>query len=246
MRVTICGQTHPGTVRDHNEDNYWYDETLGAAVVSDGMGGHVAGDVASSITVKTFEKAIRSKFKEVKSLIEAKAIISTAISNANLEVISSRVHEPSLHNMGATIVATCMWNRIFLVAHLGDSRAYLIREGRMKVLTKDHLFIRKLLEKGEITEHEAKIHPQRNRLTRYIGNQDNVKVDLTEVSALSGDLVLLCTDGLTSVVSEDEIVELIRKQPDSNQLCGDLVHMALDNGTPDNVTVVLLKHEEFL
>ncbi|MFC1692610.1 Stp1/IreP family PP2C-type Ser/Thr phosphatase [Candidatus Latescibacterota bacterium] len=244
--MDIFGQTHQGIKKNHNEDSFWYDESLGAAIVSDGMGGEAAGEIASRITVETFKDSLRFKLQNAESLIEVKAVIANSISESNLEVLSSSKKSPAFHRMGATAVCACLWNESFVVANIGDSRAYLVREGRIKQLTTDHSFIRKLLEKGAISREEALTHPQRNRITRYIGNKENARADFFDIAALPGDFLILCSDGLSSVVPENDMLNIVRKNPSIGEMAEEFIQKTLEGGAPDNVTVVLLRPVEYI
>jgi len=232
--------TNIGLVRKANEDNFLTDKNRGLFVVADGMGGHEAGELASSMAIKTLDGFLTP---EVIAAQKSSGLCQ-AIQKAN-ELI---YHESKINNscagMGTTITAALFVDDILYVAHIGDSRAYLIRDKNIRLLTKDHSLVAELLRQGELTEKEAYHHPHRNVLTRALGTEKEVEIDLNEFQVKPGDLILLCTDGLYNLVQDQEILqEITVNGSDLKRSVNQLVKTALERGGADNITVVLVSYD---
>jgi serine/threonine protein phosphatase PrpC len=239
--ISICGRTDKGVVRDHNEDALWFDTELGTALVADGVGGMAAGDVASAMTVAAFERVIRARLGAVTSLDQVKELLSNAVGLANQEVQERISQDPSKKHMGSTAVCACHWHGVVVIAHIGDSRAYLLRGNEIVQLTKDHSYVQTLVDEGAISQADALRHPQRNLITRCIGADDEAETDLRALEMEDGDLFLLCSDGLSGVVLDEEIRLTITRAEDAQDAVEKLIQLALAEGAPDNVTAVLLQ-----
>jgi len=241
MTVRIAGATHQGAVRDHNEDCYWIDNELQAAIVSDGMGGHAAGEVASAITVDSFKKVVAMRLSRARSINDVKKVLSNSVGLANQEVrIASQAQEEQ-RRMGATAVCACLWNRSFVVASIGDSRAYLILDGSITRLTRDDSIVQRLVEGGYIGETQARIHPQKNLITRHIGGEEKAIPAITILEVDAGFRMLLCSDGLTGELRDEEILTVVESAGSVEEACEDLIAAALDRGAADNVTAVMFE-----
>ncbi len=238
-RLTIAAATHSGSVREHNEDAYLKGERVLA--VADGMGGARGGEVASSTALGPIAALDRQEFKDAAAVQSA---LRAAFIAANAAVSRKASEEPGLRGMGTTLTAAIVDGRYLFLAHVGDSRAYLIRSGQLHQLTHDHTVVAELIAAGELTADEAAVHPLRASITRAIGVQADTKVDLLTVELFDRDRVLLCSDGLTRPVSEDDILSVLRSEWDVNEVAQRLVQLANDRGSPDNVTVLLLGYEE--
>jgi serine/threonine protein phosphatase PrpC len=245
------GVTDVGRKRKHNEDAYALDITdEGLFIVADGMGGHAAGEVASRITVDTvgeFIAATRQKeeatwpFKYNHELHFNSNRLAVAIEKANERVMAAVAAQPWLKGMGTTVVAGLLDGKILSLAHVGDSRAYLLREGQLSRLTDDHSWVHEQVAAGILTEEEAKTHPLKNVVTRALGGGPSVSPDLQELSFEAGDVFLFCSDGLTTMLSDEEIRDAVASEPDPKKLCENLVDMANDKGGVDNITVVVAR-----
>lgn len=228
MRVTAAAATDIGLVREGNEDSYLTEEPLFA--VADGMGGHRGGEVASQLAVETLEKLFRKGAGELPDQVQ----------EANRVVFERSVLDRKVAGMGTTLTAALVEDDRVRLAHVGDSRAYLLRDGKLRLLTEDHTLVHRMVSEGEISKEEAETHPQRSVLTRAIGVDTVVDIDDETLQVRAGDRLLLCTDGLTSMVSEDQIEEALRTVPDPQEAAQRLVAMANEAGGMDNTTVLVL------
>ena len=204
-------------------------------IVADGMGGHKAGDYASAYTVKAIEREV--EVCEDKSPIK---ILREAITVANMEIYEKASTEPDFAGMGTTVVAATIIDDTLYVANVGDSRLYLIDKGITQV-TKDHSLVAELVRKGSLDESQAKLHPDKNIITRAIGAAPSVEIDFFEVELSAGDIILMCTDGLTNMVDDDEILRIVRCGVDVPEIAENLIKMANNNGGKDNIGVVIIE-----
>jgi len=228
MKVSAAAATDIGLVREGNEDSYLVDEPLFA--VADGMGGHRGGEVASQLALETVEKLFRKGTGD----------LAEQVREANRAVFERSVEDRQVAGMGTTLTAALVEGDRIRLAHVGDSRAYLLRDGELRRLTEDHTLVHRMVTEGEISETEAEAHPQRSVLTRALGVDMFVDVDDDVVQVRSGDRLLLCTDGLTGMVSEDEIKEVLQDVADPSEAAERLVRAANEAGGVDNTTVVIL------
>lgn len=247
--VEAFGQTDVGRKRKHNEDAYSLDVEEGLFIVADGMGGHAAGEVASKITVETigeFIAATRLKeeatwpFKYNHDLDFNSNRLAVAIEKANERVMAAVAAQPWLKGMGTTVVAGLLNEKTLSLAHVGDSRAYLFRDGQLTCMTDDHSWVHEQVAAGILTEEEAKSHPLKNVVTRALGGGPSVVADLKELAFSPGDRFLFCSDGLTTMLSDEEIRDTIEPEKDPQMLCRRLVSMANERGGVDNITVVVV------
>ncbi|SDW59528.1 Stp1/IreP family PP2C-type Ser/Thr phosphatase [Paenibacillus sp. CF384] len=245
--MKIAYRSDVGRIRSINEDTAWsdsYEFGLTVAIVADGMGGHKAGEVASQLAVDTFREALQN-VNSTLSLEERKLLMSQAILQANEVVFDMASNNEQFHNMGTTIVAALIQDDNGVIGHIGDSRVYKWREGVMTQLTEDHTLVQELVNSGQITLEEAAVHPRRNVITRALGTDEEVEVDIICTSWRAGDLLMLCSDGLTTMASTSAIMETLGQDDLTlDQKADRLVQLALEAGGDDNITVVLLHHAE--
>jgi protein phosphatase len=241
MNLTPAACSDVGRRRETNEDRYAVEPELGLYLVSDGMGGHVAGQIASELATEAAVRAIKSLEHVPATLTER---LRYAVARANQEVHLEAREKPELAGMGTTLVALLAREGRVALAHVGDSRAYLVREGQIRQLTEDHSLVGELLRRREITEKVARKHPQRHVLTRALGVREVVEPDLAEMSSSSGDVFVLCSDGLTNHVRDAEIAEMIAEETDLESACKRLVDLANDRGGEDNTTLVLVRIDD--
>lgn len=232
--------TDIGRRRKLNQDTvYTCDHDLGNLknlfIVADGMGGHKAGDYASAYTVKAIEREVEL----CESNIPIK-ILRDAISVANRDVYEKAQAEADFAGMGTTTVAATIDGNVLYVANVGDSRLYLINDG-IRQVTRDHSLVAEMVRKGSITEEAARNHPDKNIITRAIGAYKDVEIDFFEVELQPGDVVLMCTDGLTNMVEDEEIAKIVRASEEIDDVAENLVNMANHNGGKDNIGVVIIK-----
>jgi len=248
--VVACGLTDVGRKRKHNEDAYALDIDEGLFIVADGMGGHAAGEVAAKITVETIEEfiaATRQKeeatwpFRYNHALQFNSNRLAIAIEKANERVMAAVAAQPWLKGMGTTVVAGLFNEKLLSLAHVGDSRAYLYRDGELTRLTVDHSWVHEQVAAGILTEDEAKTHPLKNVVTRALGGGPSVSPDLRELTFSPRDRFLFCSDGLTTMLGDEEIGEAAASKKDPQALCRSLVDLANEKGGVDNITVVVVQ-----
>ncbi len=237
--VKIAAKTDIGRKRSMNQDSLYYCETpIGSLsnvfAVADGMGGHSAGDYASACTVKTIEREIMMNDDR-----EPVRILKNAIETANEEVYTKALSDMSYSGMGTTVVCGTVEKDVLYVANVGDSRLYLINR-HINQITKDHSLVEEMVRAGELREEEAKNHPDKNIITRAIGVAPRIDIDFFEVDLRRGDRILLCSDGLTNMVDDDEILKLVRESESMERCIDELVRSANRNGGKDNITVVMV------
>ncbi len=225
-----AARTDVGCVREHNEDSFIAATPL--FVVADGMGGHEAGEVASEIAIRTMlDKAPNGPDGDA---------LANAVKCANTAIIAGAANGTGRPGMGTTMTAAQIFDDQLLIAQVGDSRAYLLHEGTLQRVTRDHSLVADLIEQGRITEEEARVHPQRSVITRALGSDINVEPDIYILRVSSGDRLLLCSDGLSSMVTDSTIAACLRANDDPQSCCDALIREALAAGGLDNVTCVVV------
>jgi serine/threonine protein phosphatase PrpC len=228
MRFEVGVATDIGKVRKGNEDSYLVQPPLYA--VADGMGGARGGEVASNLALETVEELFR----------EGKGTLADQVRQANRAIHERSIEDATVSGMGTTLTAVQADGPDARLVHVGDSRGYLLRAGAFRQLTKDHTLVARMVKAGEISQAEADVHPHRNVLTRALGTEANVKVDEDTIPLLDGDRVLLCSDGLTSMVAQDQIQAILEAEPDPQRASDRLIKAALRAGGVDNITVLIL------
>ena len=241
MRCCAAAATDVGRRRKQNEDHFVVDTELGLFVIADGMGGHTAGEVASRFAGQAALEAVRALQGAPASLSEK---LRNAVASANREVVTNAAANPEYAGMGTTFVALLTENGRAALAHVGDSRAYLIRSGNIRQLTDDHSVVAELLRKREISEDDAREHPHRHVLTRALGVEDRVEPDLAELSPSVGDIFVICSDGLTNHVQDDEIAKQVIDASSIDAGCAALIELANQRGGLDNITIALVAFED--
>ena len=238
--MKLFGKTDIGLVRETNQDAFSFgsfDDGNCWAVVCDGMGGVSGGQVASEICIEKVSEAIKRSYRKGINVSSAKNLLTTAINAANSAVFKEAQENIELKGMGTTVVVVLVLGSIAVVAHVGDSRAYLIND-EINQITKDHSYVQLLIDTGKITEEEAKVHPDRNVITRAVGIEHVVDVEIDIVDINDNDKLLICTDGLNGYVPDADILKIIKEYGDSST--EKLVETANNAGGRDNVTVVML------
>jgi serine/threonine protein phosphatase PrpC len=230
MRIDVGVATDLGKVREGNEDSYLVDPPLLLYAVADGMGGHRGGEVASHLALETVESLARA----------GTGTLADQVHEANRTVFERSQHDRLVTGMGTTLTAARIVDDTVLLAHVGDSRAYLLRAGAFRQLTEDHTLVNRMVKAGEITSAEADVHPHRNVLTRALGTEPDVEVDETDVALMDGDRLLLCSDGLFGMVTEDQIQAILETEPDPQHAADRLVRAANRAGGVDNITALVL------
>ena len=230
MPRSYAARSDVGSVREHNEDSYLVKTPL--FVVADGMGGHEAGEVASNIAVTTMEAhAPKSTSPEA---------LAAAVIKANEAVLRGAQDGTGKPGMGTTLTAAFVFEDEATIAQVGDSRAYLLHDGQLQRITRDHSLVADLIEQGRLTEAEARFHPQRSVITRALGSDPHMQPDLYTLHVEEGDRLLLCSDGLCSMISDEDIEEILLDNPAPAHACDALVEEAIIAGGLDNVTVIVI------
>lgn len=231
--------------RPINEDQSWVGQLSNGvtlAIIADGMGGHQAGEVASQLAVDVFRGALeRNASKPELTEQEGKMLIRQAISEANETIYAMASGDERYHNMGTTIVAALLRANNVIIGHVGDSRAYKLTKNSIELLTMDHSLVNELVKSGQLTEEEAANHPRRNVLTRAVGTDPHVEIDVQALELSSEDILLLCSDGLTNMVSEQQMLDVAASGEELESKADHLIQLALEAGGDDNITVVLLQ-----
>lgn len=234
-------KTDLGRSREVNEDNILVDTELGLFIVADGMGGHEAGEVASSIAVEEIANYIRDQLGCGK---ETSVVVEEAIIKANGEIIRNALPLVDEGEMGTTVVLALIAGEQVLVAHVGDSRAYLIANGFMKQLTHDHTFVADWVREGRITVDEARNHASRHGLYSVLGIDDEIEYESVQWPWNQGSSLLLCSDGLTDMLTDDQIMDVVNRTEDPQEACNLLVEEANVRGGADNISVIIVSHTQ--
>ena len=250
LRIELAGKTDVGKKRNHNEDNFSIIEESGLYIVADGMGGHASGEVASQMAVDAMKefflataqdpertwpyKMDRSKGYEENRLI-------TGIKLANLRIYETAQRDAGKRGMGTTIVTMFAVEDGVYIAHVGDSRGYRVRDGKIEQLTEDHSLLNDYIKMKRLTPEEIANFPHKNVIVRALGMKDTVKVDTRFESPRANDTYLLCSDGLSGPVTDDEMLDTVVNSPDLETAASKLIARANENGGPDNITVILAR-----
>lgn len=243
MEIGVCSDV--GKVRDINEDAYSIpDDSLNLFMVADGMGGHNAGEVASSRAINSIRDFMKKHVRKdiPQSEEELCQLLKSAIHKANQDIFLESLRDAKFQGMGTTITAILILSKLY-IAHIGDSRAYLIHNDRISQVTQDHSLVGELLRNGTITENEAKVHPQRNIITRALGTEENINIDIYEIDFKQDDVIVLCTDGLSNFVDPEEIKDMLLHCNNVQEGCQSLVDLANERGGHDNITVLAVKNK---
>ncbi len=248
MKIQGFGLTDVGVVRSHNEDSFYVDNESALYIVCDGVGGRNAGEIASQMGVDIIRDhmtrargssdAFIGAFDD--SFSETTNRLGSAIRLANQVVYEAARSKPNLQGMGSTVVAAAYEDGILSLAHAGDSRAYLLRKDKLSQLTDDHSLVNEQLRKGLISEEEARLSEIKNVITRALGPERKINVELAEHEVQGGDVFLLCSDGLSNMVPDEMILSTMLETDRIDRACMNLIEMAKDNGGTDNITVVIV------
>lgn len=227
--TTFGSRTDVGCVREQNEDSLIVTPPL--FVIADGMGGHAAGEIASEIAVSTIaEHAPQHPDPEA---------LGAAVEEANRAIIDAAISGEGRQGMGTTVTAAMLENEKLVIAQVGDSRAYLLHDGKLSQITHDHSLMANMIEAGQITPEEARVHPNRSVITRALGNDPATRPDLYEMTVVAGDRLLLCSDGLSSMILDEDIEAVLTRVKDPQRCASQLVNEAIAAGGYDNITVIV-------
>lgn len=241
--MKACGLTDNGLSRESNQDSLFVSDLreLPLFIVADGMGGHNAGEIASSIAVE----AIKEKFMETRENLQSKdSIIKTikdSVFEANKKIYFKALSTPECSGMGTTLTMSYIFDNEIYIGHIGDSRAYYISDSDIDQLTEDDSLVNELIKNGSITIEEAKNHPQRNVITKALGTSIDIEVDIQTIKYKIGDILIICSDGLSNMVKEDKVFDIIKSEEDVSLACQSLIDLAKKNGGSDNITLIIIK-----
>lgn len=249
--LDVAGLTDVGCVRASNEDSFGYDLDQGIFVVCDGMGGHAAGEIASKIAVRSLLQYFHQHPRERESSnrlfgsISSRAgALAAAIQSANCAIWDAAGNDVQQAGMGSTVVSVLVDENYFSIGHVGDSRIYLIREGTIQQLTEDHSLVHQQTSQGLISLEEAKASKLQNIITKALGSENTVLPDVDDMIAISDDVLVLTSDGLTGALSDQEIMQTVNSAASLRQACENLVHAAKLAGGMDNITCLLIRFVE--
>ncbi|MCD8049820.1 MAG: Stp1/IreP family PP2C-type Ser/Thr phosphatase [Clostridia bacterium] len=237
--MNYAARTDVGLVRANNEDSYLIDEADGEKIfiVADGMGGHNAGEVASLEACRKIDGYIKGHDYAPEELVRK------AVESANREIFIHAMQNEAMRGMGTTVEVCVMSGNDLTIGHVGDSRVYVISKDGMRRVTRDHSVVEEMVAAGSITLEEARVHPQRNYITRAVGSMYTVEVDVIKKTLNPGDIVLMCTDGLTSMVTNDDILRIVREKEQMPLIADALIDEAKKNGGRDNITLIVFGTE---
>lgn len=245
VKWRAAARTDAGCQRQRNEDSFFVSPDQRVFAVADGMGGAVGGAMASRLAVEAIENLWKSKALPATDQQSIREWLDEAVSAANRSVWVAAEEDASVRGMGTTVVVAVQSEDNHLqIAHVGDSRCYLLRDGRARLLTDDHSVVHEMVKAGRLTEEQARINPYKNLITRCLGHDVQVEIDQTPVEVKPNDYVVLCSDGLPTVLRDEEISAVLKKQKDPDAVCEELVKQTIDGGAPDNVTVVVVHYSE--
>ena len=239
IHTISCCNTDPGLVRSHNEDTCLVNNEDGYFLVADGMGGAAAGEVASDLFKQTTVELFSSNHQ--RSLDATQDLVMECFQSANSKILSHVKEVPSHAGMGCTAELLAFHNDGFVLGHVGDSRTYSLSKGMLKQLTRDHTFVQEQLDQGLISREQAKTHSMRNLILRVVGSDDGLEVDIIPGTVLFGDIFLLCTDGLSSMVEDVQIKKILALEEPLAVKATMLIDKANNAGGKDNITVVLIE-----
>jgi PPM family protein phosphatase len=252
MKIESYGMSNVGMKRFQNEDSYLINDEIGLYMVADGMGGHLGGEFASKLAVSTVEEVVRNLRLDPETT-QIRGVntegdnpgrqLVHAIQEAGKRIHDQALYDENLRGMGTTAVAVLFCDPKMYIANVGDSRAYFIRNGKIQQLTEDHSLVSEQVKAGMISASDARGHKLKNIITRSVGYQEQVDIDIVTKGLQVGDKILLCSDGLSNLVEDKEIEEVVDKY-DLREACEKLVNSANSRGGDDNITVILLQVDD--
>lgn len=247
MNYLFCAKTDPGRARDNNEDSVVYDESTLTAVLADGMGGYNAGEIASGMATAFIKSELSRWLTEAGPGIKAKEVrraMEICVDNANRSIFNSANSNASYAGMGTTLVVGVFKDDRLVLGHIGDSRCYRLREGLLEQITKDHSLLQEQMDAGLITPEQAATSPIKNLVTRALGVDEYVLLDVNEHLVQVGDLYLMCSDGLSDMIDDDAIDKIVTSELPLEQKADQLIVQANENGGRDNISVLLVEVQE--
>jgi serine/threonine protein phosphatase PrpC len=242
--MLIIGKSDKGRVRRNNEDSFSYCRVSGGgifAVVCDGMGGAASGEMASDIAVKELIRLASDELNDMSDLKRARSVIRNHMRYVNNILYKTALEKPNLSGMGTTVVCVYIVGKEALFVNVGDSRAYIINENKIEQVTKDHSMVEVMVQNGQLTKEQAREHPSRNIITMALGPDEDILPSCYECSIEDEDIILLCSDGLSNMLTDEEIAKIVNKDFENAPMR--LINAANNAGGCDNITVVIMKHK---
>jgi PPM family protein phosphatase len=240
----ICACSDVGKMRNINQDAVYYvdDEKLPIYMVADGMGGHKSGEYASNLSIHVISRMYDEKREAMASgELEIPQFINDAFKAANEKIVKEGAEDETIKKMGTTLTLIIVKEGEAYIGHIGDSRAYMIRGGELTQLTHDHSLVAELLRSGSITAEEARVHPQKNVITKALGTDSDINPDIYTKELLKDDILFLCTDGLTNMIEDEDLKNKILMASELQEMCVLLTNEANELGGPDNITILMAK-----
>ena len=245
--MRILAKSDIGKAREMNQDSFYVsdvDDEIKLYILADGMGGYKGGEIASSLAIESTRKYIENNFKDIqKEKSEILKLINSAIEYANMIVYEKSQEDKSLRDMGTTLDVCLIYNNNMFIGHVGDSRVYRIRKNIIRKVTNDHSYVEKLVREGTISKEEAFNHPKKNMLMKALGCHTLVEPDVMYKGFLKDDIILMCSDGLTNMLKDDEIYSILLNNPENPEKA--LINKANELGGYDNITVIIIDNIDF-
>lgn len=245
--MRILAKSDIGKAREMNQDSFYVsdvDDEIKLYILADGMGGYKGGEIASSLAIESTRKYIENNFKDIqKEKNEILKLINSAIEYANMIVYEKSQEDKSLRDMGTTLDVCLIYNNNMFIGHVGDSRVYRIRKNIIRKITNDHSYVEKLVREGTISKEEAFNHPKKNMLMKALGCHTLVEPDVMYKGFLKDDIILMCSDGLTNMLKDDEIYSILLNNPENPEKA--LINKANELGGYDNITVIIIDNIDF-
>lgn len=242
MNYRFCALTDTGRARDNNEDSVAFDEATHVGVLADGMGGYNAGEVASGMATAFIKTELARWLTQAGDLAppdQIRRAVEICVANANRSIYNASHSNPQYFGMGTTLVVALFQGENLILGHIGDSRCYRLRDGAMLQITKDHSLLQEQIDAGLLTPEQAALSPNKNLVTRALGVEDAVLLELTEHHVMQGDVYLICSDGLSDMIEDATIAKILQNGPSLGHIAQQLVSLANANGGRDNITVLL-------
>ncbi len=241
--LEVYGMTDKGMVRSQNQDAIYIsnDENIKMYIVADGMGGANAGDIASTKCIEYIKEYIFENYTE-KSMNEITNLLKNAIDYSNKKVYELSIQNPEYEGMGTTVIVLLIVKNKLYIAHVGDSSFFRIRKNIIRKITKDHTYVQTLIDDKTITKQEAKVHPKRHMITKVLGCEVILEPDILMKKVEDYDYIVICTDGLTNMVNDKEIMNIVKDNDNSKISCEKLINLANERGGHDNISVIILKY----
>lgn len=245
--MRAAGKSVVGNQRKNNEDSIFVpgknDIAKDVYIVADGMGGHIAGEVASKSAIEAFISNISENYENLSNNGEVFDILIDTINSANRQVYDMSIENSQYNGMGTTFTAAIVLQDKLYVTHVGDSRLYILRNDKLRQMTKDHTYVMEMVRQGKISLEEAAVHPKRNIITRAIGTYPNVDVDMIIEVLEPGDIIMICSDGLSNMVDESNITKILKRKRTPAKKVDELIDLANANGGIDNISVIVAQWE---